>query len=98
MSRCQPGRDVPRIPLSSFGGFHRSRPLMKRWLILAILVVALTAAGTLVLQTLPADSSTPGKIEYPAPLATEGPKPKVVVDGDLTHHFDNMAQESAGEK
>jgi len=71
---------------------------MKRWLILAILVVALTAAGTVVLQTLPADPSTPGKIDYPAPLATEGPKPKAVVDGELTHHFDVMAQETTGEK
>jgi hypothetical protein len=71
---------------------------MKRWLILAILVVALTAAGTVVLQTLPADTPTPGQIEHPAPLVTEGPKPKVVVDGDLTHHFDIMAQETTDEK
>ena len=31
-------------------------------------------------------------------MATEGPKPKAVVDGDLTHHFDTMAQETTGEK
>ena len=71
---------------------------MKRWLILAILVVALTAAGTVVLQTLPTDTPTPGEIDYPVPLATEGPKPKAVVDGELTHHFDTMAQETTGEK
>ena len=55
---------------------------MKRWLVLAILVVALTAAGTVVLQTLPADTPKPGAIEYPVPLATEGPKPKAIIDGD----------------
>ncbi len=71
---------------------------MKRWLVLAILVVALTAAGTVVLQTLPTDTPTPGKIDYPVPLATEGPKPKAVIDGELTHHFDTMAQETTGEK
>ncbi len=71
---------------------------MKRWLILALLVVALTAAGTVVLQTLPTDTPTTGEIEYPVPLATEGPKPKAVIDGDLTHRFDTMAQETTGEK
>jgi len=71
---------------------------MKRWFVLAVLVVALTAAGTVVLQTLPADTPTPGKVEYPAAQATEGPKPKAVVDRDVTHRFDMMSQRSKGEK
>ncbi len=71
---------------------------MKRWLILAILVVALTATGTVVLQTLPADMPTPGKIEYPAAQVTKGPQPKAVIDGDVTHRFDTMAQRTKDEK
>lgn len=71
---------------------------MKRWFVLAILVVALTATGTVVLQLLPADTPTPGGVTYPVPLITEGPKPKAVIDGDLTHHFDTMAQETTGDK
>ncbi len=71
---------------------------MKRWFVLAILVVALTATGTVVLQTLPAISPTTGGVDYPAPLATEGPKPKAVIDGELTHRFDTMAQLTKGEK
>lgn len=70
---------------------------MKRWLILGILVVALTATGTVVLQTLPADTPTPGGVEYPAPLVTEGPAPKAVIDGELTHRFGTMSQETTGE-
>jgi len=71
---------------------------MKRWLVLAVLVVALTATGTVVLQSLPADTPAPGGVEYPVPLVTEGPKPKAVIDGELTHRFDTMPQETTGEK
>jgi len=71
---------------------------MKRWLILAVLVVALTATGTIVFQTLPTSTPTAGGIDYPVPSADKGPKPKAVVDGELTHNFGTMAQETKGEK
>ena len=47
--------------------------LMKRWLVLGF-GCWLTATGTVVLQSLPADTPTPGGVEYPAPLVTEGPR------------------------
>jgi len=71
---------------------------MKRWLVLAILVVALTATGTIVLQSLPTATPSVSGIDYPVPSPDNGPKPKAVVDGELTHRFGTMAQETKGER
>jgi hypothetical protein len=66
---------------------------MKRWIILAVLVVAVSTIATIAVEYLPLDSSssTPGAVRYPA-ADTKGPKPRVVVDGDLTHHFGTAPQ------
>jgi hypothetical protein len=63
---------------------------MTRWILLAVLVVAASATATIVVQTLPADSSL-GRPQFPV-ADTEGPHPKAVVEGDLTYRFGSKAQ------
>jgi len=71
---------------------------MKRWLLLAVLVVAITTTATLAVQYFPTDSwlSVDGK--YPAPATSSGPQPLAVVEGDLTYHFGMAAQQATIEK
>jgi Protein of unknown function (DUF1573) len=68
---------------------------MKSWIILAALAVGLTAAVTVAIPLFTPDSSSsePG---FPAPVAGkgDGPVPVVEVDGDLTHKFGVMAQDT----
>jgi hypothetical protein len=64
---------------------------MKRWIILAVLVVAITTTATVAVQYLPVDPSTPADVPYPAKAS--GPQPLAVVDGDLTYHFGMAAQQ-----
>jgi hypothetical protein len=66
---------------------------MKRWIILAVLVVVISTMATIAVQFLPLDSSPPGEVQYPAAPASTGPKPRVVVDGDLTHRFGTAPQQ-----
>jgi hypothetical protein len=67
---------------------------MKRWIILAVLVVVITTTATVAVQylPLPSDSETPGAVAYPAAGKDTGPKPLAVVEGDLTHDFGMAAQ------
>jgi len=69
---------------------------MSRWIILSVLVVALTAAATVVLQTMPASTSKATGVAFPAASSAEkkGPLPKaaVVEGGDLTYRFETKAQ------
>jgi hypothetical protein len=65
---------------------------MKRWIILAVLVVAISTMATIAAQYLSLDSSAPGAVPYPATKAN-GPKPAVVVDGDLTYRFGTAPQQ-----
>ncbi|MBX6312874.1 MAG: DUF1573 domain-containing protein [Isosphaeraceae bacterium] len=69
---------------------------MKRWLILAVLVVGLSAAIPLVLSVLPTASTANINEPIPAPVQVDGPVPKVVLDEDTTYHFGTMAQEQYG--
>ncbi len=69
---------------------------MMRWVILAVLVVAITATATVIVQFLPVDSSD--KVEYPLAPVTKGPKPRVVVEGDLVYKFGTMAQQVEGKR
>jgi hypothetical protein len=39
---------------------------MKRWIILAVLVVAITTTATVAVQYLPMNASSPGEVPYPA--------------------------------
>ena len=66
---------------------------MLRWVVLAVLVVVLTTAATLVMQFAPASSE---KWKLPIAPASKGPMPKVVVEGELTYEFGTMTQQSEG--
>jgi hypothetical protein len=70
---------------------------MKSWIILAGLAVGLTAAVTVAIPMLTPDSSS-NELGFPAPVDAkgDGAAPVVTVDGDLTHKFGVMAQESDG--
>jgi hypothetical protein len=65
---------------------------MKRWILLAGLVVMLTTAATVAVQFLPEESPAPGGVELPAPSADAGPHSKAEVQGDLTYRFDTAPQ------
>lgn len=66
---------------------------MLRWILLAVLVVAITATATIVMQSVPADTKGT-KVDFPVPPASKptGPLPRAVVDGDLTYNFGAKAQ------
>lgn len=63
---------------------------MKRWIILAVLVVVLSGVATIGVQFLPGQSDIEDP-KYPAGAAT-GPQPKAVVAEDLTFKFDTKPQ------
>lgn len=69
---------------------------MVRWILLAVLVVALTTTATVVVQGLPSEMTKPGSgPAYPAvPAGTKGPKPVAVVDDELTYHFGKRPQQT----
>jgi hypothetical protein len=60
---------------------------MKRWILLAGLVVLLTAAATVAVQFLPEEETPRGGVAYPAGEGKAGPQPKAVVEGELTYRF-----------
>ncbi|MDR3619940.1 MAG: DUF1573 domain-containing protein [Paludisphaera borealis] len=66
---------------------------MLRWVILAVVVVVLTVAATLVGSLVPASGT---KSYLPVAPVKTGPAPKAAVDGELTHEFGSMPQESEG--
>ncbi len=70
---------------------------MKRWLLLAALVVVITTTATVAVQYLPSQGSS-GELPYPAPAAQKGPQPVAVVDDDSIYHFGMAAQEVKLEK
>src|SRR6185312_6593213 len=73
----------------------RSRALMKSWIILIVLAVAITAAVTVALPFLTADPSVKGP-EFPAPPKSEGPAPVLAIEENLTYQFGVMAQQTQG--
>lgn len=64
---------------------------MKRWLILAALVIGISASATLV-QYLPRGNSSTDVVAFPAPSKPSGPVPKVVVEGGPQYEFGSLAQ------
>lgn len=69
---------------------------MIRWILLAVLVVAVSASVPIVLSALPSDES--GSIDlHPAPKPT-GPVGKLSVEGEPVHDFGIMAQDGHDEK
>ncbi len=73
---------------------------MLRWIILSVLVVALTACATVVLQTLPASTSKATGVAFPtaSSSAKKGPLPKAVVEGDPVYRFETKAQRTKFDK
>jgi len=78
---------------------------MKRWLILAALVVVLASAATVAVQSLPASSAAGDGLRFPVgkgaivkvdATVPTGPQPKAVVEGDRTYEFGTMPQQSTG--
>ena len=63
---------------------------MKRWIILATLVVVLSGVATIAVQHLPGESAPDPT--YPS-ASDVGPQPKAVVEGDLIYKFDTKTQE-----
>jgi len=68
---------------------------MLRWVVLAVVVVALSVAGTFIGPLL--SSSVAKAPATVAPVVT-GPAPKAEVIGELTHEFGEMSQESTGKR
>ncbi len=65
---------------------------MLRWVILAVVVVLLTMAATLLPQYLPDPEAAP---QVAVSVAT-GPQPKLEIDQDLIYDFDKMSQQEKG--
>jgi hypothetical protein len=61
---------------------------MKRWIIVIISVLVLTAIATFMTQNVTNSDLSP----TPAPALLEGPQPKVEIDGPLLHNFGTMSQ------
>lgn len=67
---------------------------MVRWIILAVLVVAVSATVPLAVSYLPADVS--GPVPASRPEESEGPPPKVLVEGEPTFNFGMMSEQDEG--
>ena len=66
---------------------------MLRWIIIAVVVVSLTAVATFVIQSGPSTEITEASH---AVNERKGPQPKVEIDKDLIYDFGSMSQESKG--
>jgi len=72
---------------------------MKRWILLAGLVVLFTTAATVAVQLLPEEETpTRGGVDLPVAEAKTGPQPKAEVEGDLTYKFGAAPQETKLER
>jgi hypothetical protein len=69
---------------------------MKRWIVLAILVVGISSAATLAVQFLPGPSSQDAGPAFPVSGETPGKHPKAVVEGEPTFAFGTMPQRAVG--
>src|SRR5271166_1334473 len=74
--------------LHCFGLLSRSHAIMLRWVILCVVVVALAATATLVVQYGTGPSPT---WNLPASVKPEGPQPRVEVEGPLTYEFGELS-------
>ncbi|WP_165227249.1 DUF1573 domain-containing protein [Aquisphaera insulae] len=66
---------------------------MMRWVILSVAVVLLAGVATVVTQLVGGSSA---EWDLPAVPKTKGPQPKVVVEGQLTYEFGDMATQKTG--
>ncbi|MDR3635725.1 MAG: DUF1573 domain-containing protein [Isosphaeraceae bacterium] len=65
---------------------------MKRWLILAALVIGISASASLAVYYLPTVSSSTDVVHFPVPPKPTGPVPKIVVEGEPKYEFGAKAQ------
>ncbi len=70
---------------------------MLRWIILAVIVVGLSAAVPVLLANLPTDSEG-GLVLARASSERKGPVGKLYVEGDPTHDFGTLSNWATGEK
>ncbi|WP_422927301.1 DUF1573 domain-containing protein [Singulisphaera sp. PoT] len=74
---------------------------MSRWIILSVLVIAITAGATVMFQMLPASTTNSTGVAFPTATGTpaaKGPQPKAVVEGDPQYNFGTKAQHTKFEK
>jgi len=64
---------------------------MVRWILLAVLVVALTATATVVVQSVSMEPSIRGGVAYPTAGGKRGLHPRAVVEGEMTYKFGTKA-------
>jgi Protein of unknown function (DUF1573) len=69
---------------------------MWRWLLLFVLVIAVSAGAVVLSQYLPSSVDVSDPPAAASSIDVTGPPPSAVVEGDLTHHFGVMAQEEDG--
>ena len=65
---------------------------MKRWILLAVLVVVLSAIATVAVQVLPSATSPRAEVPFPVADARSGPAPELRVEGDTTYKFGTLSQ------
>src|SRR5262245_4570233 len=66
---------------------------MMRWILFAVLAVALTATATVVLQFLQGEATPTVSAHSVDPAAkAKGPQPRAVVEGELIYKFGSKAQ------
>jgi hypothetical protein len=65
---------------------------MLRWILLAVLVVAVSAAIPLVVMNMPTDEAGAKLIVAPDKERRQGPQGKLFVEGEPVHDFGLMAQ------
>src|SRR5438093_186955 len=71
---------------------------MKRWILLACLVVVLTSAATVAVQFLPDEGPRRGGIDYPAAPVDAGPQAKAELVGEPVYKFETAPQYSKLER
>src|SRR3954454_3217490 len=91
---CADGRAIASYPSilarnhpDSFGFLDRRHAIMLRWIFLSLVVVALAALATFALQY---RSISGNNGLLPVKAKSEGPTPKVELEGNPTHDFGSM--------
>jgi len=72
---------------------------MMRWVLLVVLVVALSAGATVLVPYLMSDPKDDSEVKPPFPVAkaSDGPPPEATIEEDLTQNFGVMSQQSEGQ-
>ncbi len=71
---------------------------MKRWILLAGLVILLSTAATVAVQLLPEEGTPRGGVSFPAKETQAGPQPKAEVEGELIYKFGVAPQQTKLER